>query len=436
MNANRLRTPVAPLAGALGGGLTAVLLLASLASIAQAAPHRPAQAENPAALGSLRELPPHAWRNAAGDGLPAPGEAPPEPQQVIDWQDVDLTGATCGRGAPYHYFFSAPAGEPTGLLFLLNGGGACLKEGPAPAGVTGAARQLYCMEFTNFEDIAANKLALGLLSTRVQLVRRNDASNPFRSFVYVFVPYCTGDVHAGAMEQPYDYDPSPNSEFWVLHRGHLNVLAVLNDVKQRFPGVETAVVTGISAGGFGAILNYPEFVARWPRAVLLPDSGIAPPHPSSLMAREGSAMAIRWRARELLPPYCDDTRCLEDTLYLLTAHARAHDGRTAPWLPFGFLQSQRDAVLRAYLEMDECAFETALHWGIAELPDNVRAFVPASDEHVFLLTPNYVTPGGKVDLFRWFTVVATARTVAELPADAIDAWSGCNALRLPWLGRQ
>ncbi len=440
MHTRRTRLSHLVTAATLAGALATTALAFSLPAAATARggldPH---SQETPAPRPSFTAARATLTSALIGCSADAPCRADPwpvEPQQFTRWQGIDLPGATCGRGAPYRYYLSRPAEEPEGLLFLLNGGGACVKEGPAPPGVTGIARQLYCMEFSNFEDQLANDLAIQLVATRVSIVRRNDPVNPFRSFVYVFVPYCTGDVHAGAMRQPHDYDPRPDSEFLVLHRGHLNVVAVLDDVQQRFPELETAIVTGVSAGGIGAILNYPEFIARWPRAVLIPDSGIAPLHDRSLMVREGPRLGAQWGARQLLPPYCQEDRCVSDTLYLLAAHARAYDGRERPWLPFGFLQSQRDSVLSAYLEMEPCGFQMALRSEMIELPGNVRAFVPGSDEHVFLATPGYATPGGQVELSGWFARLAMAQTAAELPPNAIDAWTGCYALQLPYLARE
>jgi len=184
---------------------------------------------------------------------------------ALGWETIPLEGATCGRGAPFAYFLN-PAPDPeAGLFIWLMGGGACLKDGPPPAGATGIARQLHCMTYTNF----AGPTDAMHLWTAVFPYFRRVAANPYGDYHWVFVPYCTGDIHAGQMTDAYDYDPSPDSSFDVVHRGHLNVVAVLDDVARRYPADRHVVLTGSSAGGFGAIFNFPDAIGRWPSAVLV-----------------------------------------------------------------------------------------------------------------------------------------------------------------------
>lgn len=411
-----------PILGPIVGALLLAACLAMLPGQVDAFPDPPV-----APAGLMWPAGPELPISPAGDASPAGVD------QAAAWQAVELEGATCGRGAPYKYFLNPSADDGAGLLFVLNGGGACMKEGHAPPGVSGPARQLYCMEYSNFVDqLLSNEQLVGSLPLLIRYFRRNDAANPFRDYSYVVLPYCTGDVHAGRMTEAYDYDPDPASSFEVVHRGHLNVMAVLADVQLRYPGDRPVVLTGLSAGGFGAIFNFPAFVERWPRTTLIPDAGIAPPHAESLMAREGQRVAERWGARALLPDYCATDDCLADTLRLLSAHAEHYDGGGAPWRPFGFLQGQQDSVLSGYLEISGCSYEMGLRRGmLASQATNLRAFVPATTAHVFGATPGYKTPVGGMDMLAWFGALALATSAAELPPDAIDPWLPCNALQLP-----
>ena len=131
------------------------------------------------------------------------------------WQTVDLEGATCGGPdrSPYQYFLNPPQAAPEGILFVLAGGGACMKSGPAPAGATGVAAQLHCMDYGNFRDPYFNALTFAsdlAPAMAIPFFRRTD-DNPFRDYVFAAVPYCTGDVHAGSMTEPFDYDPEPDT---------------------------------------------------------------------------------------------------------------------------------------------------------------------------------------------------------------------------------
>lgn len=367
----------------------------------------------------------------------------PTPQQQAGWQAVTLEGATCGRGAPFKYYYNTGAGPEAGLFILLSGGGACLKEGPAPEGSTGVARSLYCMDFGNFEDPAVNdQFFTGFLSNLVGTVvpyfNRGDAANPYRNYHFAAVPYCTGDVFAGRMTEPYDYNPDPTASFEVTHRGHLNLMAVLADLQRRVPGDAPTVLSGLSAGGFGAVFNFPEVVERWPRTVLLPDSGMAPSIQDSLFDREGKTVASRWGADALLPSWCQGPDCL-GTQRLLDAHARHFDGRRGPWRPFGLLQSQQDNTLVPYLETSPCGYQMGLRQGLLNRPGNLRAYVPATDKHVFSIVADTGNPlaGAKpfvskrgVNFLDWFRQVTQAATVADLPKDMEDPYLRCHDLHL------
>jgi len=409
------------------------------ASSARGASDEPTHPAVPGASLGPRE--PLAWF-APIEGLPIPGadgqdETEPDGADQSGWLGITLEGASCGRGAPFRYYLNRSADPEAGLIIWLSGGGVCVKDGPPPEGAAGPARELHCMTFSNFTDGFLNDRTVDLLAVAPYFDRTNAAS-PFRAWHYAVIPYCTGDVHAGRMSEPYDYDPSPEAEFLVTHRGHLNVVAVLDDLVARLPNRDAPVLlTGVSAGGFGAIFNYPEAVARWPNTALIPDAGIAPMHPGSLLVRAGPAIAARWDAWALMPPYCQEPRCVQDTLYLLAAHAGHHDGTTAPWRPFGYLQGQQDRTLAAFLEVTACGYQVGLRGGLRDgQPNaNLRAWVPATDQHVFGLTRDATTQSG-IGWAGWFAELATAANADELPADAVDAWLPCPTIGLPFLSLQ
>jgi hypothetical protein len=84
--------------------------------------------------------------------------------------------------------------------------------------------------------------------------------NPFKDWNFVYIPYCTGDIHAGSAVQlislPTPAGPVPIP---IHHRGHDNFMAVLKFMRENFakPGPQQIFVTGASAGGYGAMLNMP-----------------------------------------------------------------------------------------------------------------------------------------------------------------------------------
>lgn len=350
---------------------------------------------------------------------------------MLGWETIPLEGSTCGRGDPFKYFLNVAEEPDAGLVIFLMGGGACLKEGPAPPGATGISAELHCMNFTNFTEPTDTYHLVGQV---VPFLNRLQATNPYKAYHYAFIPYCTGDVHAGSTTEAYDYDPSPDGEFLVTHRGRLNVLAVLDDLQRRFPADRHVVLTGASAGGFGAIFNFPEVVARWASTVLIPDAGIAPPAETSLMARFGAEVAARWHAEDALPDYCATPDCVADTMRLLSAHADHYDGVHGPWRPFGYLQGQQDATLSEYLEIAPCTYELALKRGAdASRRANLGAYIPATTRHTFLALPGGFASVSGVQVLEWFAAVAAASNPETMPADAMDPWLACNQIVVPRL---
>lgn len=88
------------------------------------------------------------------------------------------------------------------------------------------------------------------------VMNAGNASNPFKDYDVVFIPYCTGDLHIGSKDMTYT-NPNTGAATVIKHRGYDNVLATLKFIQSEYPGVENVFVTGQSAGGYGALLNYP-----------------------------------------------------------------------------------------------------------------------------------------------------------------------------------
>jgi len=76
-----------------------------------------------------------------------------------------------------------------------------------------------------------------------------DARNPFQGWTHVYVPYCSGDIFTG------DNLPS----WGVEHRGWQHGAAAFDWVEANIPSPTHAMVTGCSAGGYGAAFWAPVF---------------------------------------------------------------------------------------------------------------------------------------------------------------------------------
>lgn len=168
----------------------------------------------------------------------------------------------------FHFYFKQ--GKSKNLLVYFNGGGACWNDATcvaslALAGVP-AARPAY-----NPSILAENSPidAGGIFND-------NEKDNPFKDWSKVFIPYCTGDIHIGSVDTVYtDVDGSitgyPGAPLTVKHRGFDNFMAVREWLKQNLDGkkqkkINKLLVTGSSAGGYGATLNFPYLQAAFPKA--------------------------------------------------------------------------------------------------------------------------------------------------------------------------
>jgi hypothetical protein len=80
---------------------------------------------------------------------------------------------------------------------------------------------------------------------------RANLENPVRDWNFVFVPYCTGDVHAGTRTNVLVEGIDGPQQFV----GRLNMEAFLQRLVPTFPNVERVLLTGESAGGFGSAAN-------------------------------------------------------------------------------------------------------------------------------------------------------------------------------------
>jgi len=100
------------------------------------------------------------------------------------------------------------------------------------------------------------------------------SKNPLNDFNWISVPYCTGDVHLGANAIRF-------AGAYRNFNGHTNLALMMERAVATFPTLETLLVTGESAGGFGSVASYDFLRGHWTsangnadlRAILLDDSG-------------------------------------------------------------------------------------------------------------------------------------------------------------------
>jgi hypothetical protein len=186
------------------------------------------------------------------------------------WVKVEPPGMVCGNNSQYKFFVNFSA-KSDNLVVVFEPGGACWDYDSCTGknGIRGAA---------NPDGLPDDHYTLAPFIS--PFLSRFDDTNPSRDWNMVYVPYCTGDVHTGNTVATYQSTGSPDVMFH--HDGHQAVQDVVSWLDENFTAVPKMLVTGCSAGGVGAIVNY-RFLRNGVHAAeksyLLDDSG--PVFPSS-----------------------------------------------------------------------------------------------------------------------------------------------------------
>jgi hypothetical protein len=317
------------------------------------------------ALGALAAL---ALACGSDDGDRA---APP-----LVWTWVPLEGAVCSDGSPTGIGIERGPGPSPNVLVFLDGGGACWDTLTCfpPAGIPQLA--------TTGPFGAADLEETIRVRRPGSVLDRSAPGNPYRDFTFVFVPYCTGDVHSGATVQRYPFSPRP----WH-HNGRVNVSKAFEHLATALEPPAKVVVSGASAGGFGSLLAFKKAKAAWPAAkgYLVDDSG---PPLASIPTTTVAAWVAAWDLGTVVADVCGtDCATFPPTLAnVLPRLAKDH-----PTDRFALLSSTQDEVIRTFFgdvaslsPMAPQVFEASLRDLAAHIEDDTPA-TPPGETHAFLV---------------------------------------------------
>ncbi len=249
--------------------------------------------------------------------------AAPLPQASHEWvqltpQPIEIDGQmvepTCSNapGADPAYKFWARRGAENRLVVFFDGGGACWDDVtcavPILARDGGRSEGFYKAELLPTDDPQRMGGLFDLTDTR----------NPVRDWSFVFVPYCTGDVHSGSNRAIYR-DPDTDERYAIEHRGADNFRLVLEWMRANFAAPEQILVAGSSAGAYGAATHYARIRAAFPagRAAMLGDAGQGVTTPDFLERRNGN-----WRYQLPEDVFGENARLTsdDDIVGILAAH--------------------------------------------------------------------------------------------------------------------
>lgn len=249
---------------------------------------------------------------AAGDPIVA---------DAMTWTFVPFDDAFCANGSTTGIGVNINPAS-TRVLIYLEGGGACFDD----VSCAGSPQRFGSSDFAAYADA----LDVGLFD-------RGDTNNPFRDHSFVFVPYCTGDVHGGTNE---------NGFGGRTQVGFRNVTRYLTRIVPTFPNATDVILTGRSAGGLGAIVNFDQVQRAFDCVpVYAFDDGGAVLGDMYLRPCLQSLVRDLWGLDAIVPADCPQCTC-NDGGGLVNVYA--YLARRYPDRRFGLATSMGDATFRTF----------------------------------------------------------------------------------------
>jgi len=181
-----------------------------------------------------------------------------------------LVVPTCSNypGTDPTFSFFVRGGSVNNLVVYFQGGGACWNSLTC---LLYPANTIYTVDVTDSDNPINYKGMFDL----------SNPKNPFKDWSFVFIPYCTGDVHLGSKDATYYYPPPSNQPWTIHHRGFDNFLVVLDWITKNFRKPHDIFVAGSSAGSYGALGLFPWIKEAYPesKVYVLGDAGmgVTPP---------------------------------------------------------------------------------------------------------------------------------------------------------------
>jgi hypothetical protein len=308
------------------------------------------------------------------------------------WTWVPFSDAQCANGNPVGIGVNLST-TSSRVLIYLEGGGACW-----------SALTCYTLQTASYftsgygeSDFTTESQDTSYLAEAGGFFDRTAAANPFKDYSYVYVPYCTGDLHAGDNVVQYGTNTA-------MHVGFRNMSAYLARLVPTFPSADRVYLTGSSAGGLGAGFNWWQTQQAFGsiRVDLIDDSGTAmPPDVEAEGANLEPTLRTQWNLAATLPPGCTGCATRLDALY-------GFYEQTFPNQRAALLSYTQDTVLPNFYGITETQFMMGLNEEITDnftSPSNFKYFLVSASGHVLWFTPSLMTNG--VTLQTYLTQMVT-----------------------------
>jgi glyoxylase-like metal-dependent hydrolase (beta-lactamase superfamily II) len=291
-----------------------------------------------------------------------------------EWQTIVPGGETiCSDGSEYRFFVRP--GDPDKLLFYLQGGGGCAdRERCDPEMSPSYKRTVPATEKPRNTGI----------------FNFNNPNNPFLNHTIAMVPYCTGDVHLGAIDRVYPPVEAGQAPLTIHHRGRTNVQAVLDWTYAQVRTPSEIFVTGSSAGAIPSPLYAAILADHYPDARIAQLGDGAGGYRGMTETRSNRDM---WGVFGYLndePGFESEQReeFTYERLYMAAATAN-------PDILFAEYDAAEDRVQKRFLTysgINEVSLLPGLeanHADIRASAPNFRTYIAGGDSHTVLLKPEF-----------------------------------------------
>ena len=154
------------------------------------------------------------------------------------WYRVSDSSMKDSEGGSYHALFKK--GSENKVMIYFAGGGVSINDETA-------RDDTYNTKLVRPDMLANTTMNMGGLASDVE-------GSPFKNWSMILFPYATGDFHSGTGE--FRYTDKDGKEKILYHNGYTNYTAAMKQIMEKagIENADTVLVTGYSAGGWGAAI--------------------------------------------------------------------------------------------------------------------------------------------------------------------------------------
>ncbi|MBK8020152.1 MAG: hypothetical protein IPK19_01695 [Chloroflexi bacterium] len=326
-------------------------------------------------------------------GALAQGDLPAAADLDDGWNYLTVEGATCARGTPYT--FAARPGDPEKLHIYFQGGGACWDN-------------FTCRMASTFKSTTA----VGELEEYQGVFDFANPENPLGDYSVAVITYCSADVHTGEATATYG---EGSEAVEVTYNGVANTRAVLDWVYANYESPDQLVISGSSAGAYGAIYHAASILDHYSeaQAIVLGDAGlgVTPPDWEGLDVWNMSANLSEAAASET------------SSADSFNAGLYAHSAAAFPNATFAEYTSTADQVQIGFFgfmggESEDWAPNALRHLDTLNAMDNYRSYLAWGDSHTILAYDLFYTMQVDGVRFRdWFADMVSGESVVSVACE-------------------